>query len=834
MTEERIDIEITDKINPKVSEKIRAIASAARDAEGAIGELKRQLATIDVSAVEKLANSSAKVAGAQARQVSAQARLNNSNARLEITSVKAAIAQQKLGAETARTDAATARAAQAATRAATATVQQEIAVSRLAQAKAREAAATDAATAAQRINNRIRQAGNSQSRQSIQQTQNLVYQLNDIVVGLASGQKPMTVLLQQGSQISTIYGPGRGVLGTFRALGASLATIFVPLLPVIAVVGTLAAGFAVLTHEIQKTTKTNVTFGDTFKAVFQVAASAISDILGPSVKKITPYFEAAYKAVLDRTTTLINNIIGSFVFAYNAIKLTFNKLPAALKDIFVIAANSVITVVENLVNAVVKKLNVVTKLANDASKFVGLGEVFGSVADVDLSQYKGKVTGAAQEFAGTFKDEFTKAFNADYTGQAFDAISAQAIKNAKARIAKEGEAKGGSGGKKETFADIRTKLQNDIAELQAVGAARRELTIILDAQEKLHRKLTDTERAELAELSKQLDVAKIRSDLLENTTKSLEDYNNTVAAGTQLLRENLITQEQYNTALSKTQLATDLRSVDSTLPQYQDQAAIEELQVAQQERISIVQQAMEARIITEQEGADRIRAINQQLDMDIRGIEAARNSVILQGASETFDSLAQAAAGFAGEQSGLYKTLFAVSKAFAIADSIMKIQQGIANALALPFPANLAAVGTVAAAAANIVSSIQAVQFAAGKKDGGFISGPGGPRDDRVPIMASNGEFVVNSKATKRNRPLLEAINSNGTRPYRDGGLVGTPRQTQSPSAGKVGGKDSGGSNQRGSVTVNVYAQDAASFMASKNQVAAAMARTVNDGYRNL
>lgn len=833
MTEERIDIEITDKINPKVSEKIRAIASAARDAEGALGELKRQLATIDVSAVEKLAGASAKVAGAQARQVSAQARLNNSNARLEITSVKAAVAQQKLASETARTDAATSRAAQAATRAATATVQQEIATSRLAQAKAREAAATDAATAAQRINNRIRQAGNSQSRQSIQQTQNLVYQLNDIVVGLASGQKPMTVLLQQGSQISTIYGPGRGVLGTFRALGASLATIFLPLLPVIAVVGTLAAGFAVLTHEIQKTTKTNVTFGDTFKAVFQVAASAISDILGPSVKKITPYFEAAYKAVLDRTKTLINNIIGSFVFAYNAIKLTFNKLPAALKDIFVIAANSVITVVENLVNAVVKKLNVVTKLANDASKYVGLGEVFGSVADVDLSQYKGKVTGAAQEFAGTFKQEFSNAFNADYAGQAFDAVSAQAIKNAKARIAKEGEKKGG-GGKKETFADIRTKLQNDIAELQAVGAARRELTIILDAQEKLHRKLTDTERAELTELSKQLDVAKIRSDLLENTTKSLEEYNNTVAAGTQLLRENLITQEQYNAALSKTQLATDLRSVDSTLPQYQDQAAIEELQVAQQERISIVQQAMEARIITEQEGADRIRAINQQLDMDIRGIEAARNSVILQGASETFDSLAQAAAGFAGEQSGLYKTLFAVSKAFAIADSIMKIQQGIANALALPFPANLAAVGTVAAAAANIVSSIQAVQFAAGKKDGGFISGPGGPRDDRVPIMASNGEFVVNSKATKRNRPLLEAINSNGTRPYRDGGLVGTPRQTQSPSAGKVGGKDGGSTPQRGNVTVNVYAQDAASFMASKNQVAAAMARTVNDGYRNL
>lgn len=55
------------------------------------------------------------------------------------------------------------------------------------------------------------------------------------------------------------------------------------------------------------------------------------------------------------------------------------------------------------------------------------------------------------------------------------------------------------------------------------------------------------------------------------------------------------------------------------------------------------------------------------------------------------------------------------------------------------------------------------------KKDGGHITGPGGPRDDRVPALLSNGEFVVNARDTARHRPLLESINAGR---YANGGLV--------------------------------------------------------------
>lgn len=60
-----------------------------------------------------------------------------------------------------------------------------------------------------------------------------------------------------------------------------------------------------------------------------------------------------------------------------------------------------------------------------------------------------------------------------------------------------------------------------------------------------------------------------------------------------------------------------------------------------------------------------------------------------------------------------------------------------------------------------------------GAADGGFVRGPGGPRDDSIIARVSNGEFVVNAEATKRNRALLEAINNDQTQRFQAGGLVG-------------------------------------------------------------
>ena len=58
--------------------------------------------------------------------------------------------------------------------------------------------------------------------------------------------------------------------------------------------------------------------------------------------------------------------------------------------------------------------------------------------------------------------------------------------------------------------------------------------------------------------------------------------------------------------------------------------------------------------------------------------------------------------------------------------------------------------------------------------DGGDIEGPGGPKDDLIPVMASDGEFMLSNAAVKhmgkgnhqKGIAMLEAFNKQGNRKY--------------------------------------------------------------------
>ena len=145
---------------------------------------------------------------------------------------------------------------------------------------------------------------------------------------------------------------------------------------------------------------------------------------------------------------------------------------------------------------------------------------------------------------------------------------------------------------------------------------------------------------------------------------------------------------------------------------------------------------LEAKAITEEEYATRIANIHAQHQQEVSEIEAARQQVALAGAADLFGNLAGLTAQFAGEQSSLYKTMFVAQKAFAIAQSMIAIQQGIALAAANPFPLNLAAMASVAAATAGLVSNISSVAMSF--EGGGFTgSGPrAGGLDGKGGFMA--------------------------------------------------------------------------------------------------
>lgn len=64
-------------------------------------------------------------------------------------------------------------------------------------------------------------------------------QITDIVVGLQSGQRPLTVLLQQGGQLKDVFG---GIRPAAAALGSSLLALINPLTVTAAVAGAPGAG----------------------------------------------------------------------------------------------------------------------------------------------------------------------------------------------------------------------------------------------------------------------------------------------------------------------------------------------------------------------------------------------------------------------------------------------------------------------------------------------------------------------------------------------------------------------------------------------------------------
>ncbi|WP_430738626.1 phage tail length tape measure family protein [Klebsiella quasipneumoniae] len=147
------------------------------------------------------------------------------------------------------------------------------------------------------------------------------------------------------------------------------------------------------------------------------------------------------------------------------------------------------------------------------------------------------------------------------------------------------------------------------------------------------------------------------------------------------------------------------------------------------------------------EGEARMTSIRQRAADANQVIEAQKNTIISAATQSLFDSTADIMRTGFGEQSAIYKVAFAASKAFAIADSMVKIQQAIASgAVSAPYPANIIAMASIGAQTASIVSNIQAVS-GLGFASGGY-TGPGGKYQPAG--IVHKGEYVFDQASTNR------------------------------------------------------------------------------------
>jgi hypothetical protein len=248
---------------------------------------------------------------------------------------------------------------------------------------------------------------------------------------------------------------------------------------------------------------------------------------------------------------------------------------------------------------------------------------------------------------------------------------------------------------------------------------------------------------------------------------------------------------------SESQLIVEANEQRRLIAEAGDNALQEQENLAYEAKVTKLQEQFDAAYLAAQENEqlktelntqfmDAEQALHEEHQAKLTDIEkkqaAARLSAQrqqLSAYSSLFGSMSDIVGAAAGEQSGIYKAMFVASKAFAVAESIMKIQQGIANAAALPFPANIPAMATVAASTAGIVSTIQSTAMAGMAHDG----------IDSVPSegtwLLNTGERVYTNDSVAKLDQMYSAVMSMYSQMYS--GMASSNDATYATSAAASG-----------------------------------------------
>lgn len=280
----------------------------------------------------------------------------------------------------------------------------------------------------------------------------------------------------------------------------------------------------------------------------------------------------------------------------------------------------------------------------------------------------------------------------------------------------------------------------------------------------------------LAEQQKQIFVTKQYNDLIqslnseeEKRLETLKSQLNVLTMHSQVMGKNLDIERAKQLISQNVGLATPTNHYDElnakTAGQYASldtglQALLDNERLTEEERIKIKEWGASERAKIEQAHS------------------TAMNSLILSDSENMFGSLASIAKDSLGEQSRLYRAMFAMQQGFAIAQAGLAMQQAISQGLAKGFPEGLADMATAVSHGAKIVSAIKSVVMPVGQAHDGIMSVPKSgtwnlekgervlPRhtakalDDKLASMSNGGgQVVINQHIT---------INTDGSHDVRD------------------------------------------------------------------
>lgn len=196
--------------------------------------------------------------------------------------------------------------------------------------------------------------------------------------------------------------------------------------------------------------------------------------------------------------------------------------------------------------------------------------------------------------------------------------------------------------------------------------------------------------------------------------------------------------------------------VTSTLNPVQGQ--MDQINQQEAQRLTVAEQARQQDLINEQQYQDLKTQIMMAGEQQRNDVMTANNAMLLGATGNLFGGLADILKNAQGEQSSIYKTMFAASKAFAIAQASVLLWQNVSKAMAIGFPQNIPFIAGALAQGTSILTSLSSVA-ATGFATGGLVTGPGTGQSDSINARLSNGEYVMTRQATSRYRDTLDSMN---------------------------------------------------------------------------
>lgn len=609
-------------------------------------------------------------------------------------------------------------------------------------------------------------------------------------------------------------------------------------------IGVVVAGFVALTAAVGAFSRKTIEVGGVSATSFQLIEAAIMTV-GQAFDSVVQKYNGLKNALLDNKAfmavfnfikkeigvlfTFIQGVAGGIRTVINAILTSWRVSFLAMTDGFTILFKGAKVVwknikelffvgVESLTNFLLGKFaDLVDKISGVFGKS-GLGDVIKENLSVDLG---GDISGVFDDVASdidNFKSNLKDAFEADNVSALTDTLKGavndglqlfndnleKVTKSSKKQKDKldvlsnswsdTGDSIGATDdalkGTTLTFDDIVRSLEQEIDVLRETGIAADQLSEKYRVMDALNRNLTEGEEAKLNALL-------ATRDGLEKVRDATEDLTGSMTS----LVDKLMILESLEIDPEKDQFG--FKALQKSI----SETRIEMVRLSTEAGLGGFKEGFMLSLSDMTEGLRNWRVEAGQITGDFvssfssgfgdaigdalwqtDSLKESLKSVARDAISQVVSSIVQIGVKMAAN--AVLGNLLAAKTTAASAVSAGLVASAWAAPAAL---VSLASFGANSVpASSGILSTMALSQSLSAFRDGGIVRGRGTSRSDSILARLSDGEFVVNSKATSNNRGLLEAMN--------DGRSI-----------------TSGGG---GTVVMNITTPDADSFQRSSNQIA--------------